>query len=326
MDKKVLIMMAVYNGEKYIREQIESIIAQSHTDWKLVIQDDGSSDNTDQIIEEYVTRDNRIIYMKNDSDYHGAFENFFALINKCKMMETYDYYMFSDQDDIWHPDKIEKMIRFIEGKEISRPALVYADMATVDQDGKVLSESLDEQWGLKKNNRASFFFSHKVFGCNVIMNRLLFEKVTPLPVTEEHLRIMAHECYYTKFAAVFGNIYYEPEVLMDYRRHGDNSTARQKYSVDIKRLIRRVTHLSELSRLHANIYNQTLITIREIRKEKLNIKQEQFLDDIENAMRKGGRTAVNYCKENRILWGNKIENISRMLILWLGIYKKYLLV
>ena len=324
MDKSVLIMMAVYNGEKYIAEQIDSIIAQSCTNWTLIIQDDGSSDNTAEIVEEYTAGDDRIHYVKNESEVHGAFENFFSLINKCKMMKAYDYYMFADQDDIWHADKIEKLMTFLEEKNLTRPALVYADMATVDQDGQVISESLDAQWGLEKTKRSSFFLSHKVFGCNMMMNRLLFDKVTPLPLTEEHLSIMSHDNYYTKFAAVFGYVYYDPEVLMDYRRHGENSTAGQKYSVDIKRLVRRVTHLSELSRLHANIYNQTLITIREIKKEKLTAKQKAFLDEIEEALLTGGKTAVDYCKKNKILWGNKIENTSRMLILQLGIYKKYL--
>ena len=83
--KTVLILMVSYNGEKYIKKQIDSIINQTYSNWKLIIQDDGSSDKTIEIIEKYTLEDNRIQLKKNTTQYHGAFEKLHVLINYAKI-------------------------------------------------------------------------------------------------------------------------------------------------------------------------------------------------------------------------------------------------
>ena len=148
MDKSVLIMMAVYNGEKYIREQIESIINQTYKKWQLIVQDDGSNDDTIVIVKEYCRKDKRISIINNQLCTHGAFINFHILINYCKKLEPYDFYMFCDQDDIWHEDKVEKLVESCD-KLGMYPAFCYADMSTIDENGNVGYPSLDKKWKLE---------------------------------------------------------------------------------------------------------------------------------------------------------------------------------
>ena len=90
----VLIMLASYNGEKYIREQIESICRQTYSDWHLLIQDDGSSDGTIDIVTEYCNKDERVELIVNTEKVHGAYINFHVLVNKARAMQPYKYYMF----------------------------------------------------------------------------------------------------------------------------------------------------------------------------------------------------------------------------------------
>ncbi|MBR4154305.1 MAG: glycosyltransferase [Paludibacteraceae bacterium] len=101
-NKSVAILMATYNGAKYLREQIDSLFVQTYRDWTLYIQDDGSKDATLDIIKEY--SDERIVLVDVGLTRQGAGMNFMSLLN---MVES-EYYMFCDQDDVWFEDKMEK--------------------------------------------------------------------------------------------------------------------------------------------------------------------------------------------------------------------------
>ena len=107
---KCLILMASYNGEKYIRKQIDSILRQTYSNFDLLIRDDNSSDSTVSIIRDIMKTDSRVSLIENNTDLHSAYHNFHELIIKAKSMQPYDYYFFSDQDDIWVDTKLEKLV------------------------------------------------------------------------------------------------------------------------------------------------------------------------------------------------------------------------
>ena len=113
MDSKIEILMATYNGEKYIREQIDSIISQTYSNWTLLIRDDVSKDDTVKIIKEYEKKDKRIKLLEDNKGNLGFVKNFEELLKN----SSEDFIMFSDQDDYWLEDKIEKYIN--ELKKIS---------------------------------------------------------------------------------------------------------------------------------------------------------------------------------------------------------------
>lgn len=96
------ILMATYNGEKYLRPQLDSILRQSNTDWRLIIRDDCSTDNTVQIIREYQQQyPDKFILVQADAPSGSAQNNFFQLIKYWQQHGTADYVMFADQDDVW---------------------------------------------------------------------------------------------------------------------------------------------------------------------------------------------------------------------------------
>ena len=136
--KKVDILLATYNGEQYLKEQLDSILAQSYNEFRLLISDDASTDDTVRILKEYEEKDTRItvFFQKENS---GVIKNFEFLLERVEN----EYYMFSDQDDIWKEDKIEKSIKKIEETDSS---LVYTDLEVVDSDLNVTYKSY---WKLK---------------------------------------------------------------------------------------------------------------------------------------------------------------------------------
>lgn len=319
IEPSVLILMAVYNGEKYIEEQIESIRNQDFTNWHLTIQDDGSTDDTIRIVKEYCRRDPRIELIFNEGGRHGVYYNFHSLANKYKSSGLYDYYMFSDQDDIWLSSKITNMISRFDN---SIPQLCYADMKIADSDGHVVSGSINDLLGLKYINKYSVFFSHNVFGCNLMMNQKLFLSVPEIDIDCDSTKILSHDNMYTKFAAVLGKVDYYPEVTMLYRRHGANVTSKQKYSFDIKRIISRVSKISQLAQDHALTYNQSLLTIDILKRNGYG--DVRFLDEIEATIRRGGMPALIYVLRKHVSWGKRVKTLSRTAVMVSGLYKKYL--
>ncbi|MHB9334492.1 glycosyltransferase, partial [Fusobacterium polymorphum] len=109
MNPKIEILMATYNGEKYVGEQIDSIIHQTYKNWKLLIRDDNSTDKTLEILKEYEKKDKRIKIIEDKKGNLGFVKNFEELLNNSKE----DWVMFSDQDDYWLENKIEKYVAIL---------------------------------------------------------------------------------------------------------------------------------------------------------------------------------------------------------------------
>ncbi len=325
--KKVLIMLACYNGEAYISKQLESICKQSYRDWILFVQDDGSSDNTIDIVNSFCRKDNRISLFINDSNYHGAFVNFHLLANRAKAVKKYDYYMFSDQDDIWDEEKIATMVSEIEKKDTDNiPSLLYADMRLIDKDDRVTEKSIDSIWKISGKNSYSYFFSHKVFGCNLIMNSALFFKVPIIDISDAIVSILSHDNLYAKYAATFGNVYYLNMPLMSYRRHGDNQTSAQKYRINIKRIFKALFNINDLARRHAIAYTQSLYAIKLIRNQVLTAEEEQLLSTVSDIINKGGFSSLWLINRTHITWGTRVENISHKSVILMSLHKKHLIV
>ena len=106
MSKKIYILLATYNGEKYLKEQLDSLFEQTNQHWTLWIHDDNSKDNTVNIIKKYKSKyPDQIEFLDDDISTGGAKENFTYLLDNIN--DDYDYIMFCDQDDVWLEDKIE---------------------------------------------------------------------------------------------------------------------------------------------------------------------------------------------------------------------------
>lgn len=128
----VSIVMATYNGERFLREQLDSIIDQSYSNLEIIIQDDGSSDETCTIVKSYAARDPRLRFFQNDETL-GIIQNFIDLLSKT----SGKYIAISDQDDIWELKKIELLLN-----HIGNSSLIYTDSILIDQLGNQTGETL----------------------------------------------------------------------------------------------------------------------------------------------------------------------------------------
>lgn len=321
---KCLIMLASWNGEKYIEKQIKSILNQTYSNFDLLIRDDGSTDETMKIINALRKIDSRIILIENKSDLHGAYHNFHELIVKAKSMKPYDYYLFSDQDDVWVDTKIEKLVDFMRKKCQDKPAMVYSDLSVIDGDDNLLNTSISSSLGLDLGDYVlnEFFIHAYVWGCASILNRKLFQMVPPLDHTVKVRNRISHDNYYAKSAIAFGSLLFYDEPLVLHRRHRDNVSESHRLKMSPSEIIRQGTvGLDNLAQKHAKVYSQTLFTIQYLRQHHLNA---EILDVIEAVITKGGLKGIRFFMDHKIKRKQKSRTIGLYLIMLIKKYKKYL--
>ena len=324
-NKAVLILMTTYNGSKYIKEQIESIINQSYTKWKLIIRDDGSSDGTREILQEFESNEGRITVIDNSSDKHGAYLNFWTLINYAKALSRYDYYFFADQDDVWLPKKIERMIDFDmrqENRENAR--LIYADMQIIDGKGEIVYPSIDEVMGIGEISGLSLFYTHGyLWGCDTMINMRLFDLVPALSTNNPNIAIMSHDNYYGKFALLFGEIKYFREICIKHRRYGGNTTGSYQIKMTLASALTQVIiNWNDLLRTHAKVYTQTLITLSQM--EKMDFLSREMME-IRKSIDYGGTTGVLILAKYKVKRKQVVRTLGIYLIMFLKMYRKYII-
>ena len=165
MDEKIDILMATYNGERYLKEQIESILNQTYSNIRLLICDDLSTDNTYNILKEYEKKDKRVKVTRNENNL-GVTKNFEKLLS---MVES-KYYMFSDQDDVWNSDKVELSYRKLKKENAD---LVFTDLTVVDENLNVISKSFNRlkkiyRKIIKYDDLRMVYLYNVVTGCTII--------------------------------------------------------------------------------------------------------------------------------------------------------------
>lgn len=214
------ILMATYNGEKFIKEQLDSILNQSFVDWKLYIHDDGSTDRTVEIINRYAADyPEQIAFVNDEKKTGGAKYNFWHLIQNSNA----DYIMLADQDDIWEKDKIFHAyteMRNYERRYENVPILLHTDLKVVDENLNMMDKSFFDMQKLDKE-RGRFndvLVQNNVTGCTSIMNRALKEKCKNMP--EEAIM---HDWWLALVASCFGVIGHIDYTDILYRQHGNNT-------------------------------------------------------------------------------------------------------
>lgn len=144
--KKVFIGLTTYNGEKYIKEAIDSLLNQSYSNFTLFISDDASNDNTAEICREYAAKDSRIVYFRQEKNL-GMFPNFDFVLNKAEG----EYFMWASHDDVWGKDFIKICVENIENKNVDAAISTVAD---INSEGKILRELSEMK---KLTGRPNFF-------------------------------------------------------------------------------------------------------------------------------------------------------------------------
>jgi len=207
MREKVSVAMATYNGEKYIEEQIKTILVNLNDNDEVIISDDGSTDNTLDIINGF--KDSRIFVVSGPKQ--GVKKNFENAIRHC----TGRYIFLCDQDDIWMDGKVERVLKEFSNPEVS---VVVHNCTLIDQNGGKL---LDSYFEFRKSGpgRLKNFIKNTYIGCCMAFDAKIKDKVLPVPTDIE-----MHDQWIGILAERFGKSVFIDEKLILYRRHGDNTS------------------------------------------------------------------------------------------------------
>ena len=259
--EKIDILLATYNGSKYLHEQLDSILSQSYENINVIIRDDGSSDNTVMIVEEYEKKDSRVRLLSDNLGNLDFVRNFEELMKN----STSEYLMFSDQDDIWYNNKVEtsykriKAIEEINGK--SCPILVHTNSKIMNYETRTKSLFISDY--AKNSSFENSFFNFFVQGSTMLINASL--KREALPFSKE---VYLHDRYLHLIAEFIGIRSYVDAPTMDYRQHSNNEIGSRVNVID-KIKNKRYFNLKdrELLIFLDNTYSTNL---DEIKKEKMD--------------------------------------------------------
>lgn len=199
--------MSTYNGEKYLEEQIESLLRQTYPHIEILIRDDGSTDDTISILKRYEERcENIRIFLEKNV---GVTRSFFELLAKSDA----DYIAFCDQDDIWLEEKVERAVEKLRG--IEEPALYCSNKILIDSEANVI---LDNHKKMLRPGFGNAVIECICTGCTALMNRKLAENI------REHMpgHAILHDWWCYLVACYVGQVVFDEEAYIWYRQHENN--------------------------------------------------------------------------------------------------------
>ncbi|MEK7432434.1 MAG: glycosyltransferase family 2 protein [Cyanobacteriota bacterium] len=219
---KIQILMATYNGEKYLEEQLDSILNQTYINWELLIRDDCSTDKTLEILNTYSNKyPEKIFIIKDNLNKLGACYNFLNLVK----LSTSDYIMFSDQDDFWLENKIELTLNkmLIEEKNnLNIPISIHTDLKVVDYKKETIHNSYYKSINLspsKQNKLGQILIHSSGAGCTMMINKKLRDFIVKYP----NKGVFMHDLWVTLLVNIFGKSFFINEQTILYRIHENNT-------------------------------------------------------------------------------------------------------
>lgn len=231
-DKKIAILIATYNGERFLRRQLDSLLSQSFKDWRGFIHDDGSADATADIIGEYAQRYPEHFTVISADSTGSACKNFQLMFKSVQAQ----YYMCCDQDDVWLCGKIARTFHCMKKLETDKsvPCLVYTDQKIADEDMNILSDSSDRYQRLHcRDRRLSHLLAHNVVtGCTMMVNRALRDMFIKAP---DDSKMVMHDWWAALLAAQFGKMCFVKTPTILYRQHSSNTLGANKMDINMVR-------------------------------------------------------------------------------------------
>ena len=280
----ISIAMATYNGANYLREQIDSILAQTIPDFELVVCDDCSSDETWDILKHYSDADKRIKVFHNESNL-GFKRNFEKAMSLC----SGDYIALSDQDDIWLPDHLEILLNNIGDSMLSA-----GNAELVDGIGNKIGLKLNEMESLAvfpddSDSRALSFFLYRnaIQGASMLIKRDFLSIALPIPDDVNY-----HDAWFSCLSCFYGNLSYTFNVVTNYRMHDHNVTGhRVKAKSRLDHLCRsvlfdfsydRIAMIRTIRERVNNLTNSQMNTLDQL--DRIIKRNNSFLGRIVNAL------------------------------------------
>lgn len=237
------ILLSTYNGEKFIEQQIESLLKQTYTNWNLIIRDDGSTDGTKEILYRYTQKyPNKISADISNSSNMGVIRSFEVLLQKSQS----DYIMFCDQDDIWLPHKIELSLIRMQQLEMqygsNKPIMIHTDLTVTDANMTTLDKSFWHYANIRpqilNNNIKYLSVCNSATGCTIMLNKAGKDISLPFPPN-----ILMHDSWIASNICRHGIVEAIPKSTILYRQHHSNTLGANKYSHNLIRKILNIRHV-----------------------------------------------------------------------------------
>jgi glycosyltransferase involved in cell wall biosynthesis len=240
--------LSTFIGEKFLSQQLDSIFNQTYSQFILYIRDDGSTDGTLEILDDYSRRYANIVIFNDEKKNLGAPASFLWLLKKVEAK----YYMFCDQDDVWLKNKVELQVESIEKSNYNQnlPVVVYHDLILTNTDGKVINESF---WNLHnfqvdKIDFESVFVKNNITGCTCLINESMKNEILKFNVNS----ILMHDHVIALIAYGFGKAINIKTGLILYRDHSNRVTPKKKISF-LLRIINFFNNINESCYLMSHI-------------------------------------------------------------------------
>ncbi len=301
----ILVLMSVYNGEKYLREQLDSILQQDYSDVAILARDDASGDTSTGILKQYATERDEVKWYSGENC--GAWKSFMDLVKAAPL--EYDYYAFADQDDVWLPNKIRVAVERLQemgqkyGKDIP---LQYGSNITP------VNEKLEKiDTGIDLNNYNASFGSAMVQGITSGLT-CVFNKAALLRMQQAanvEFMIM-HDWWLYLVVSCFGKVYYDNNSHVLYRQHGKNVCGAR--TSRLERIKYRITHFWERSHSVPRQMQEFIKCYKDIPKENLRLAQ------IVAGAEKDYGKRICLVKEKKIHRQRKMDNLVYKLLVLFG--------
>lgn len=308
---KIAVLMSTYNGEKYVKEQIDSILLQKDVDVFLYVRDDGSTDDTVKIINEYEKKYSNVVLINRNNRVNlginkGVLE--FLLFAKHKLLDI-DYFAFADQDDKWLNDKLVSAVKLIDVYKNTQsindqPILYYSKKTWTDE---TLNKLYDDEIIDTKGNYFDMFLSGVAYGCTFVFNRKLLEKTLEGPPSY----MLAYDVYMHRLARSMNSIIVADKTShILYRRHENTITSGRPIKISIspivlvKRTISNKKAFHTVQRYVREIYN--------LHYDDLGEKQKELFELVLGYKK-------SFSKKIRLLFYKEAYNRGfKLAVLWFG--------
>lgn len=236
MQNKVAIVLSTYNGEQYLQQQLDSILCQIYSNFDLFIHDDGSKDTTPSIIDKYVKKYPNVkpIVDKKGLGYPDCF------IEMLRQIPEYDFYAFSDQDDVWNSDKLKNAIDCLVSLDNSLPNLYYTAVSYTDSNLNYIRSSrfAKDKSYVTKLSLQNLLFGGEALGMTFVFNNEAKKSLVIANDTDNY-----KDWFLKLYCASCGNVYYNPIPSAKYRRHSSAVTNNSNPSASLQRYLSQINEV-----------------------------------------------------------------------------------
>lgn len=273
---KTSVLLTAYNGSNHLPVLLESLAAQTDRDFTVLMQDDGSSDETPSLLSAVSKHDNRFVFGNEQGRHLGAAGNFLSLLRQSDA----DYILLCDQDDFWEENKIAVLKQAIQDLEAQygtdTPLLVHSDCSLVNESGEQIGDSFfrHQGWDPAAVTLPQLLVQNNVTGCTLIMNAALRKLVSAHAVAKD---LFMHDWFIALTAAAFGRIAFVNRPLTRYRQHGDNAIGASAQSL-LSRGVSALRNRQDARRRILLTYTHTAV-FRKLYGEDLPDEARKVVDD-----------------------------------------------